>query len=212
MFNQNMQAGQFANDAQRTAYAQDAGNIDRENAARQQIFNQNMGAAGLANDAQQVRFNQGMANQQFANDAQNQQAQQTIANRETTNNALQQAYQNQNTAVAANNTEARNQFNQRMALANASDQRRQQFIAEDFAYRNQPINEITALLSGSQVNSPNFAVNTPGAMPTTDVAGIISDNYNQRLDAARMRNSGSQSLLGGLFGLGSAGIMGGLFG
>lgn len=71
---------------------------------------------------------------------------------------------------------------------------------------NTPINQITALLSGSQVQSPNVQMQQPSRIPTTDVAGIINTNYQQQLDAARMESSGSQNLfnntmrLGGLFG------------
>lgn len=88
---------------------------------------------------------------------------------------------------------------------------RNQAVGEMRAERNQPINEITALLSGSQVSNPNVAPMTPGAMPTTDVAGLINTNYNQRLGNWQIQNQGRQSLMGGLFGLGASAISGGLF-
>lgn len=77
--------------------------------------------------------------------------------------------------------------------------------------RNQPINEISALLSGSQVNNPNVQMAQPQGAATTDVAGIINQNYNQRLGAWQQNNAQRQSLLGGLFGLGASAITGGLF-
>lgn len=77
--------------------------------------------------------------------------------------------------------------------------------------RNQPINEITALLSGSQVNHPNF-VNTPTSkIPTTDNAGLINDNYNQRLGIWQQEQQQKQQLMGGLFGLAAGGLSGGYF-
>ena len=79
------------------------------------------------------------------------------------------------------------------------------------ALRNQPINEISALLSGSQVSNPNVAMMTPQGMPTTDVAGLINQNYNQRLGAWQQQAQSQGSLLGGLFGLGAKAIGGGLF-
>ncbi len=63
------------------------------------------------------------------------------------------------------------------------------------AERNQPINEITALLSGSQVSQPNFIPTNSGTIAGTDVAGIINNAYAQ--EAASYNNT-----VGGLFGLG----------
>ncbi len=79
------------------------------------------------------------------------------------------------------------------------------------AERNQPLNEITALLSGSQVSQPSFVnANMPG-IPTTDVAGLINTNYNQKLANWQSDVNQRQNLMGGLFGLagnlGSAAIM-----
>lgn len=91
-------------------------------------------------------------------------------------------------------------------------QGRGQAFNELQAQRNQPINEISALLSGSQVSSPNVAMFQPQGAATTDVAGLINQNYNQRLQGWQQQQQSRQSLLGGLFGLGAAGITGGLFG
>lgn len=90
-------------------------------------------------------------------------------------------------------------------------QGRGQAFGELQAMRNQPINEITALLSGSQVNNPNVQGQTPQGMPNVDLAGLINDNYNQRLNAWQMNQANRGSLFGGLFGLASKGISGGLF-
>lgn len=70
--------------------------------------------------------------------------------------------------------------------------------------RNAPINEIAALMSGSQVNVPQFqAYNAPN-VASTPIGQYINDNYNARLQQAGAANQG-------IFGLGSA-AMGGLFG
>lgn len=85
---------------------------------------------------------------------------------------------------------------------------RGQAIQERLTERNQPINEITALLSGSQVSQPNF-MNTPGLnMPTTDYAGIMQQDYANRVGAAQQKNAGMQSIMGGLFGLGAGALSG----
>lgn len=67
--------------------------------------------------------------------------------------------------------------------------------------RNQPINEISALTSGSQVNQPQF-VNTPNTgVNGVDAAGLINSAYANK-------NANYQANMGGLFGLGSAAIGG----
>ena len=90
-------------------------------------------------------------------------------------------------------------------------QGRGQAFGELQAQRNQPINEISALLSGSQVSNPNVAMYQPQGAATTNVAGIIGDNYNQRYQNYQSQMAQRQSLMGGLFGLASAGITGGMF-
>lgn len=89
---------------------------------------------------------------------------------------------------------------------------RGQAVQEAYAERNQPINEIIGLLSGSQVQNPAVSVSQPGGAATTDIAGLINKNYDQRLNNWQIRNNQSQGILGGLFGLGSSAITGGLFG
>lgn len=92
---------------------------------------------------------------------------------------------------------------------------RGQAFSELQAQRNQPINEITALLSGSQVSMPNYGTNQPAQIPTTDNAGLINQNYQQQLAAWQQDQANSQGMLGGLFQLGgtlgAAGIQAGMF-
>ena len=67
--------------------------------------------------------------------------------------------------------------------------------------RNQPINEVGALMSGSQVQQPQY-VNTPQTgVNGTDVAGLINQQYQGQ-------NANYQAKMGGLFGLGSAALGG----
>lgn len=80
------------------------------------------------------------------------------------------------------------------------------------AQRNQPINEITALLSGSQVSHPNFVNANTAQIPTTDVAGNINQNYSNQLGIWQQQNANSNALAGGLFSLGAGALSGGLFG
>lgn len=83
----------------------------------------------------------------------------------------------------------------------------QNAVQDIIAQRNQPINEITALLSGSQVQSPQLQGANIQGIPTTDNAGLINTNYQQKLAAWQQQVAQQNGILGGLFGLGAAGIM-----
>lgn len=89
--------------------------------------------------------------------------------------------------------EGRNDAYNQLAL-----QGRGQAVQEMLTERNAPINEISALLSGSQVSQPNF-INAPQSnIPTTDVAGIIQQDYSNRLSNAQHTGG----IIGGLMGMG----------
>jgi hypothetical protein len=70
--------------------------------------------------------------------------------------------------------------------------------------RNQPINEISALLSGSQVSQPNFVSPPQSQLASTDYAGLVNSNYAQRNAAYNSQQQMTGQILGGLFGLGSS--------
>lgn len=85
-------------------------------------------------------------------------------------------------------------------------QGRGQAVQEALTARNQPINEITALLSGSQVSQPNF-INTPQTqLAGTDYQGAVYASHNAALQAAQMKSQSQNAMMGGLFGL--AGTLG----
>lgn len=82
-------------------------------------------------------------------------------------------------------------------------QGRGQAFSEQLATRNQPLNELSALLSGSQVSNP---AGMSGPTPQTSVGGVdysgmVQNNYNNQMQQynAQMQNRGG--MLGGLFGL-----------
>jgi hypothetical protein len=82
---------------------------------------------------------------------------------------------------------------------------RGQAVQEILTARNQPINEITALLSGSQVSQPQFT-NTPQAQVAgVDYAGIAQNDYSNRynagMDAYKQKMGTHNAMMGGLFGL-----------
>ncbi len=74
--------------------------------------------------------------------------------------------------------------------------------------RNQPLNEITALMSGSQVQNPSFASTPQTSVAGTDYAGMVRDNYNAAQQNYQAQLQQNNAMLGGLFGLG--GTLGGM--
>lgn len=92
----------------------------------------------------------------------------------------------------------------RLGAIAASGDEQARMMQMDAARRAQPINEITALLSGSQVANPQFAVNRPSGIATTDVGGLINQNFQQRQGNYQSQMGNWQSGIGGLFGMGAA--------
>jgi endosialidase-like protein len=85
---------------------------------------------------------------------------------------------------------------------------RGQGAQEALTERNQPINEISALLSGSQVSQPGFTnTPTPGVAPT-DVIGAQQQSLNQQNVGYQGQLAQNNAMMSGLFGLGSAGLGG----
>jgi hypothetical protein len=81
-----------------------------------------------------------------------------------------------------------------------------QAFQQSLAERNQPINEVTALMSGSQVSNPSFQNTSEPTIPTTDTAGIINNNYNQQQQHYHQQMQQYNQIMGGMFGLGASGV------
>lgn len=71
--------------------------------------------------------------------------------------------------------------------------------SESLAQRNQPINEISALMSGSQVSNPTFASNPNTNVAGTDVAGITQNSYLDQNQQAQQSVAANNAMMGGLF-------------
>jgi hypothetical protein len=99
------------------------------------------------------------------------------------------------TQQGQNQNDAYNQL-----LLSGRGQATQELMAQD----NQRINQISALLNGGQVSQPNFMGANMPTIPTTDVGGLINENYNQRANIAAQKNAALGSTVGGLFKLGSS--------
>lgn len=178
--------------------------IGLDQAARAQAFGERQGATQSYNAAVQQNLQQGLSVQ----DAQNRAAQQVFGQRMDIQGLYNTALaQNQNAALqqqaAANQAQAQ-QFNQALQAGQFGNTALQQSLAQQLALRNQPINEIGALMSGSQVQMPQFQGYTGanvGAAPVFGAAQAQGDfaqrNYQNQL-------AGYNNQMGGLFGLGGA--------
>ena len=101
---------------------------------------------------------------------------------------------------------ASNAANQQFGM---DSQARQQYISELLAQRQTPLNEINALMSGSQVNNP-FAGNLgPQGGANVQAAPIFAGAQAQGqadLNSYNAKQAGSNAFTGGLFSLGAAGL------
>jgi hypothetical protein len=71
--------------------------------------------------------------------------------------------------------------------------------------RSQPLNELSAMLSGSAVQGPQF-VNAPqGQVSPSDIMGATYANYNGQMDAWKQQQANNNAMMGGLFGLAGSG-------
>ena len=145
--------------------------------------------AGFQNSAQQQAYDQAMGRGSFANQAQTQQNAQ---------NAAQAGFYNAAMAQHAGVDQS---------IFNAQNAARNQYMQEQYAQRNQPLNEIAALMSGSQVQQPNWLNAPTSQIPTTDFAGIMNANAQLQAQNYQTAQSGWNTTMGGI--LGAAGAIGG---
>lgn len=131
-----------------------------------------------------------------------------------------EAYNNAQTPFNQGANDARTQaaltaFQTALQNAQLGNTARGQSIQETASARNQPLNEISALLSGSQVQPPNFSGYSQTPIQPADYAGAAALKYQGDLAgynaAVNSRNAG-KGALGGIGGsvLG-AGLMPGGF-
>lgn len=211
-FGQNLQALQATNQSIAQNFGQGLASQQLKNAAVAQNFGQGLQAQQLRNQsidqnmrnalmAQQSQnqaiaqnFGQGTTAQQMQNDAINA----NIANAMQAH-AMQNAAMQQNYGQAANiaglyNSAAAQEFNQNLQNAQFGNTASDQALARALQLRNQPLNEITALMGASQIQNPQFQGYTganvsaaPVYQATSDQAANAMNIYGQKM-AARNAN------------------------
>jgi hypothetical protein len=210
-----LQSGQFANQAQQQSYGQELGRGQFYNdaqmqglAGQNQAYNQALGRGQFANQAQAEQFQQEQSRGLFGLQAGELNNQAQLSGAGFNNQAAQQGYENQVRQTQYGNDVAGRQFSDQMGLAQSQETQRERALQEQLALRNQPINEISALMSGGQVSAPQFTpyqggqiANTPIGDYTYNSAALANQNY-------QTQQQQKNAAMGGLFGLGSSAILG----
>jgi len=162
LFNQSLQAGQFANSAQQQGFDQSAWNANAANTTSLANAQMNTQAAlQNANNATQTSLaNAGMQNQQsqFNLNANNQM---------------------QNSIMAGFATNA--------GLNNAANAQQMQNL---FALRNEPMNELASIRSATPVQQPTFQQNQQGNMQSPNYMGQVQSNYQNQMGSYNNMMSG----------------------
>ena len=217
--------------ANQQGYGQALSSAGLYNQAINQNFGQGLSAQQLANQAIGQNFGQGLSAQELANASIAQNFGQGVTAQQLSNQAIGQNYgqaaasagfQNAAQAQAANqqmaqesaNREAQNQiFNQQMSSANFQNAARQNDLQMQLGLYNQPLNQVNALMSASQIQNPTFQAYTGSnvnAAPVFQAAQQTGQDaqaaYAQQVAAANARTAAIGGVLGagaGMFSFGA---------
>lgn len=102
---------------------------------------------------------------------------------------------------AATNAATQQQFNAGMMSGEFANNARNQALQEMLAGRNQPINEISALMRGGQVTAPQFQQFRGQGIEPAPISENVWNAYNAQMQQASAQNGLFGSVLGGIGGL-----------
>jgi hypothetical protein len=194
LFGLDLQQGNFANSAQAQEFGQNAARTALNNEAQTQDYSQQLGRGQFAQQGIGLNNAATLSMGQFANAAQGQQNSQNAQQAAFGNAAQQQHFSNNMENAALNNSASAQQLQQMLAIRQA------------------PINEISALMSGSQVNAPQAATYRPGNIAGTDTMGAIYNSAALNNQNYATQQSATNAMMGGLAGLGGSLVTGGMAG
>jgi hypothetical protein len=201
LFGQQAQAGQYGLGAQQQAFGQTEASQAARNTALQNMFGQNVAAQQGQNTAAGAAFQQDLAAQQARNAALQGQYQQGLSSGQFYNQSQQQMFGQMAAAAAQNYTQAMNS-------SQYQNQLRQQAIAEEAQRRNMSLNEMNALLTGQQVQSPNMpGFNSNARSDAPDLLGAAKLTGQSQMDQFNAQQQGMQGMMSGAMGLGSTAMM-----
>ena len=176
------------------------------NLAQAQNFGQGLAGQSLSNQAQAQNFGQGNIQQQIYNQAQGQNFGQGVTAQNVANQAAGQNYtQNYNT-IAQNNAAQQQLYAQNLQKANFENAARQQSLQNDIAERQMPLNEISALRSGTQIVNPQFTPYTGANVGAAPIAQTMQNAYAGQMNAYNQDVASQNAQTKGLFDLGAAAL------
>jgi hypothetical protein len=184
--------GRYNQDSQRTNAAQDA-----QLAARG--MSPGSSQWGAVSDQQQRGRNDAVQQAYLAS------GQESRAAQEAFNQAQNQRYGQNQGAAQFFNAAGLQKYQMGQDYASSLNNLRQAQFGERLQLRNQPINEITALMGGSQVTNPQYQAFSRQGINAAPIGSYIQQNYGQQAQQAAAMNQG-------FFNLAGAGLYGGLTG
>jgi len=169
-------------------------NLDMQN--NQLGMTNAINSGNFANNAQQGQFNAGLQNAGLYNQSIAQNFGQGQSAAQMQNSALAQ---NQNAALSHQGQA----YNQALQSGQFGNQAALQNYQQQLAQYNQPLNQISALMSGSQVQLPQFqgysgqnVTPAPIANATTQLGQYNQNIYGQQVAASNAQSQGIGSILG----------------
>lgn len=148
-----------------------------------------------------------------ANDARTQAANYGIGlDMNANNQGYQQALSSGNFANNANLANANFANNAELQQAQFGNQAQQQALQQALYQRQMPINELTALMSGSQVSTPQFQQYSGQTITPGNIAGATQQAGQYAGNVYSNQMAQNNAMMGGLAQLGNAGLMAGAMG
>ena len=104
-------------------------------------------------------------------------------------------------------TEQQQIFNMQQGLFGLDQSARQRAIEEAAYLRNMPLNETSALLSGNQINNPQFGAAPQTGIANTDYAGMVANQYAGQMNTYNQEMAQNRATTGAIGSM--AGALGG---
>lgn len=180
-FGQNLQAGQFGNQAQAQRFGQNAAEAEFGNQAQAQQAGENLAQLSANNQAQAQEFGQNLQGAQFQN--------QNI--KDIYGAAMQSAQMG--------DTRMMEELQSALQTGNFNNINRSGALAELIQQRGLPLNELNAMLTGQQVAMPNMPTTpTAGKAASPDYLSAAENLYGAQVSQANAQQGSINNLLGSL--------------
>jgi hypothetical protein len=210
LFGQELQAGQFGNQATTQQQQNLLQNLGFSNQSQQQDFANRQSQLAFNNQLGQQGFQNQLAGQQANNQAIAQNFGQNLSAQQLQNQAGQQNFTNQLAGLGFNSQQAQQMYQNQMAQQQANNMARQNNFQLASYLRGLPMQELNALRAGSQVTNPSFInVAQQGQTQGPDTLSAFQAQQNANIANQNRQAAQQSNLQSGLFNLGGT-ILGNL--